>query len=121
MIPLSEKWRQVRQSFTHTPQAVRFVWRTNRWATVGLGLLTLGGALLQVKDVFFYLILELALFLLSAAFNHGRRLIQQLIQLQLANRIRAEIIRKALTLELAYFEDPDFYDRLQNARREGGS
>jgi ATP-binding cassette subfamily B protein len=146
MFPLSEKWCKLRQSFTHTPQAVRFVWRTNPWATVGLGLLTLGGALLpatqawvgklivdgvvasvqggqdaeQVKNVFFYLILELALFLLSTAFNHGRRLIQQLIQLQLANRIRAEIIRKALTLELAYFEDPDFYDRLQNARREGG-
>jgi ATP-binding cassette subfamily B protein len=146
MIPLLEKWRQLRQSFTHTPQAVRFVWRTNRWATVGLGLLTLGGALLpasqawmgklivdgvvasiqtgqdaeQVRRVFIYLLLELGLFLLSAAFNHGRRLIQQLIQLQLANRIRAEIIGKALTLDLAYFEDSDFYDRLQNARREGG-
>ncbi|HEX7228487.1 MAG TPA: ABC transporter ATP-binding protein [Candidatus Binatia bacterium] len=146
MIPLLEKWRQLRQSFTHTPQAVRFVWRTNRWATVGLGLLTLGGALLpasqawvgklivdgvvasiqtgqdaeQVRRVFIYLLLELGLFLLSAAFNHGRRLIQQLIQLQLANRIRAEIIGKALTLNLAYFEDSDFYDRLQNARREGG-
>jgi ATP-binding cassette subfamily B protein len=146
MISLPEKWRQLRRSFTHTPQAVRFVWRTNRWATVGLGLLTLGGALLpagqawvgklivdgvvasiqtgqdaeQVRRVFIYLLLEFGLFLLSAAFNHGRRLIQQLIQLQLANRIRAEIIGKALTLDLAYFEDSDFYDRLQNARREGG-
>jgi ATP-binding cassette, subfamily B, bacterial len=146
MILLSEKWRRLRQSFTYTPQAVRFVWRTNRWAMVGLGLLTLAGALLpatqawvgklivdgvvasvqsgqdaaQVRKVFSYLILELALFLLSAAINQGRRLIQQLIQLQLTNRIRAEIIRKALTLELAHFEDPDFYDRLQNARREGG-
>jgi ATP-binding cassette, subfamily B, bacterial len=146
MIPFLEKWRQLRQSFTHTPQAVRFVWRTNRWATVGLGLLTLGGALLpasqawvgklivdgvvasiqsaqdaeQVRRVFIYLLLELGLFLLSTAFNHGRRLIQQLIQLQLANRIRGEIIAKALTLDLAYFEDSDFYDRLQNARREGG-
>jgi ATP-binding cassette subfamily B protein len=146
MISLPEKWRQLRRSFTHTPQAVRFVWRTNRWATVGLGLLTLCGALLpasqawvgklivdgvvasiqtgqdaeQVRRVFIYLLLELGLFLLSAAFNHGRRLIQQLIQLQLANRIRAEIIGKALTLDLAYFEDSDFYDRLQNARREGG-
>jgi ATP-binding cassette subfamily B protein len=146
MIFFVEKWRKVRQSFTHTPQAMRFVWRTNPWATVGLGFLTLGGALLpatqawvgklivdgvvasmqsgqdpeQIRNVFSYLILELVLFLLSAAFNHGRRLVQQLIQLQLANRIRAEIIRKALTLELAYFEDADFYDRLQNARREGG-
>jgi ATP-binding cassette, subfamily B, bacterial len=50
MIPLLEKWRQLRQSFTHTPQAVRFVWRTNRWATVGLGLLTLGGALLPASQ-----------------------------------------------------------------------
>ena len=146
MTSLTEKWRRLRQSFTHTPQAVRFVWRTNRWATVGLALLTLGGALLpatqawvgklivdgvvasiqsaqdaeQVRKVFIYLLLELVLFLLSAAFNHGRRLIQQLIQLQLANRIRGEIIGKALTLDLAYFEDSDFYDRLQNARREGG-
>ena len=146
MISLPGKWRQLRQSFTHTPQAVRFVWRTNPGATVGLGLLTLGGALLpasqawvgklivdgvvasmqsgqdaeQVRRVFIYLLLELGLFLLSASFNHGRRLIQQLIQLQLANRIRAEIIGKALTLDLAYFEDSDFYDRLQNARREGG-
>jgi ATP-binding cassette, subfamily B, bacterial len=146
MIPFSEKWRRLRQSFTHTPQAVRFVWRTNRGATMALGLLTVGGALLpatqawvgklivdgvvasiqsaqdaeQVRRVFIYLVLELVLFLLSAAFNHGRRLIQQLIQLQLANRIRGEIIGKALTLDLAYFEDSDFYDRLQNARREGG-
>jgi ATP-binding cassette, subfamily B, bacterial len=146
MTSFSEKWRRLRQSFTHTPQAVRFVWRTNRGATMGLGLLTVGGALLpatqawvgklivdgvvasiqsaqdaeQVRKVFIYLVLELVLFLLSAAFNHGRRLIQQLIQLQLANRIRGEIIGKALTLDLAYFEDSDFYDRLQNARREGG-
>ena len=146
MTPLLQKWKEFRQSFTHTPQAVRLVWQTNRWATIGLGFLTLGGALLpasqawvgklivdgvvasiqsghkpeQTKTVFIYLILELGLFLLGTAFNHARRLIQQLIQLQLANRIRVEIIRKALTLDLAFFEHPEFYDRLQNARREGG-
>jgi len=146
MMPLLRKWRELRQSFTHTPQAIRLVWQTNRWATLGLGFLTLGGALLpasqawvgklivdgvvasiqgghtpeQTKTVFIYLLLELGLFLLGTALNHARRLIQQLIQLRLANRIRAEIIRKALTLDLAFFEHPEFYDRLQNARREGG-
>ena len=74
----------------------------------------------QVRSVFVYLIIELALFLLSTGLNHARRLIQQLIQLQLANRIRGEIIHKALNLDLAFFEHPDFYDRLQNARRESG-
>jgi ATP-binding cassette subfamily B protein len=143
---LLQKWKELRRSFAHTPQAVRLVWQTNRRATVGLGLLTLGGALLpasqawvgklivdgvvaairggadpeRIKTVFVYLVIELGLFLLSTALNHARRLIQQLIQLQLANRIRADIIRKALTLDLAFFEHPDFYDRLQNARREGG-
>ena len=146
MTPLLQRWKEFHRSFTHTPQAVKLVWQTDRWATIGLGFLTLGGALLPasqawvgklivdgvvasiqrgadpevVRRVFVYLILELALFLLNTGLNHARRLIQQLIQLQLANRIRGEIIRKALTLDLAFFEHPDFYDRLQNARRESG-
>src|SRR5215813_13338624 len=146
MTPLLHRVKELHRSFTHTPQAVRLVWQTNRLATIGLGFLTLAGALLPVsqawvgklivdgvvasiqrgadqevvRSVFILLILELALFLLSAGVNQARRLIQQLIQLQLANRIRGEIIRKALTLDLAFFEHPDFYDRLQNARRESG-
>ena len=146
MIPLLQKWKEVRHSFAHTPQAVNLVWKTNRWATISLGLLTLVGALLpasqawvgklivdgvvaaiqrgaspeRVKTIFIYLAIELALFLLNTALNHSRRLIQQLIQLQLANRIRGEIIHKALALDLAFFEHPEFYDRLQNARRESG-
>jgi len=145
MIRLQQKWKEVRQSFAHTPKAVRLVWQANRAATVGLAFLTLAGALLpasqawvgklivdgvvasiqgghdseQIRTVFFYLILELVLFLLGTALNHARRLIQQLIQLQVANHVRGEIIRKALTLELAFFEHPDYYDRLQDARREG--
>ncbi|MGH7875445.1 MAG: ABC transporter ATP-binding protein, partial [Candidatus Binatia bacterium] len=88
MIPLVQKWKDIRQSFTHTPEAVRLVWQTNRWATIGLGFLTLGGALLpasqawvgklivdgvvatlqggrdprQIKQIFIYMILELMLF-----------------------------------------------------------
>jgi len=143
---MSDYSRKLRDSFAHTPQALRLVWQANTPATLGLGILTLLGALLpatqawvgklivdgvvssiqagndpqQVSRVFFYLALELMLFLIGTALNHSRRLIQQLIQLQIANRIRSEIIRKALTLDLAFFEHPDFYDRLQNARREGG-
>src|SRR5436309_7419687 len=146
MTPWLQKWKEVRHSFAHTLGAIELVWQTNHWATMGLGFLTLGGALLpasqawvgklivdgvvaaiqqggdpqNVRTVFIYLILELALFLLSGGLNQARRLIQQLIQLQLANRIRGDIIRKALTLDLAFFEHPDFYDRLQNARRESG-
>jgi ATP-binding cassette, subfamily B, bacterial len=146
MTPLLPKWKEVRRSFAHTPGAVKLVWQTSRWATVCLGFLTLAAALLpasqawvgklivdgvvssiqqgpdpeRIRSVFVYLILELILFLLATGLNQARRLIQQLIQLQLANRIRGEIIGKALSLDLAFFEHPDFYDRLQNARRESG-
>lgn len=146
MADLLQKWREVRGTFAHTPAAVKLVWQTSRAATMGMGILTLGGALLPAaqawvgklivdgvvaavqsadtdlytRAVFRYLIIELILFLLGAGLNQARRLIQQLIQLRLANRIRADIIRKALTLDLAHFEHPEFYDRLQNARREGG-
>jgi len=92
MTPLLQKWKEVRHSFAHTLGAIELVWQTNHWATMGLGFLTLGGALLpasqawvgklivdgvvaaiqqggdpqNVRTVFIYLILELALFLLRA-------------------------------------------------------
>jgi ATP-binding cassette, subfamily B, bacterial len=128
---LLQQWEKLRNSLVHTPQALRLVWQANHVATLGLGFLTIGGALLpatqawvgklivdgvvasiqhgnnaeQARTVFYYLLLELCLFLLSTGINHSRRLIQQLIQLQLANQIRSEIIRKALTLDLALFSN----------------
>ena len=45
-----QKWQEVRQSFAHTPAAVRLVWQTSRTATLTLGLLTLGGALLPATQ-----------------------------------------------------------------------
>src|SRR4030095_5112408 len=100
MSRLSQRWKAVHRSFTHTPRAVKLVWQTNRWATIGLGFLTLAGALLPasqawvgklivdgvvasiqrgadpeaVRRVFVYLILELALFLLNTALHHARPL-----------------------------------------------
>lgn len=141
-----EQLNQLRYSFVHTPAAIRFVWRSNHWGILGLGLLTLAGALLpaaqawvgklivdgvvaaiqhgqaheQAQSVFYYLAVELGLILLGTGVGQARRLIQQLIQLKLANQIRGEIIGKALTLDLAFFEHPEYYDKLQNARREGG-
>ena len=146
MTTLGQKFAELRYSFVHTPQAIGFVWRNNRWGILGLAVLTLAGALLpaaqawvgklivdgvvaaiqhgqnheQAKSVFYYLVLELLLILFSTGVVQARRLIQQLTQLKLANQIRGEIIGKALTLDLAFFEHPDYYDKLQNARREGG-
>ena len=135
---------EVIQTFSYTPRAFRLVWETSPWATIGLAFLTLGGALLpaaqgwvgklivdavvlaiqsqaepeKIRTVFFLLILELGLFLSSTLISQARGLLQQILQLALGNKINGEVIRKALTLDLSFFENPDFYDRLQNARRQ---
>src|SRR5204862_2687752 len=44
-----------------------------------------------------------------------------LLRQQLGQRINVEILEKALTLELAQFEDSELYDSLTRARREASS
>ena len=47
-----------------------------------------------------------------------RSLFDRIIQSQLTNHVNSLIIRKAIRLDLQFFEDPIFYDTLQNARRQ---
>ena len=47
---LLQQLKEVRYSFVHTPQAIRFVWRGNHWGIVGLAVLTLAGALLPAAQ-----------------------------------------------------------------------
>ncbi|HVS15879.1 MAG TPA: ABC transporter ATP-binding protein [Thermoanaerobaculia bacterium] len=46
---------------------------------------------------------------------------QSLLQAQLGHRVNTMILEKALTLDLAHFEDSEFYDKLTRARREASS
>ncbi|HEX7232364.1 MAG TPA: hypothetical protein VF452_18375 [Candidatus Binatia bacterium] len=50
MTRFSDYSRKVHDSFAHTPQALRLVWQANASATLGLGLLTLLGALLPATQ-----------------------------------------------------------------------
>lgn len=65
-----------------------------------------------------YLLLEFVFIIISSLINQARRLLDHVLNAKLSNEINTAIIRKALTLDLQYFEDPTFYDKLQNARRE---
>jgi ATP-binding cassette subfamily B protein len=65
-----------------------------------------------------YLLIEFGLLTLGAMLNQGRALIEHILNARLGNQINTAIIRKALALDLHYFEDAQFYDKLQNARRE---
>ena len=53
--------------------------------------------------------------------QRGIPLGQALLRAQLGQRVNGMILEKALTLELAQFEDAEFYDKLTRARREASS
>jgi ATP-binding cassette subfamily B protein/ATP-binding cassette subfamily C protein len=62
--------------------------------------------------------LEALLMAVSTALSRGQSLLRDLMRASLGNHVNTLILEKAATLELRHFEDADFYDKMQNARRE---
>jgi ATP-binding cassette subfamily B protein len=65
--------------------------------------------------------LEALIVAVLAGAQRGISLCQALLRAQLGQRVNVMILEKALTLELAQFEDSEFYDKLTRARREASS
>jgi len=61
---------------------------------------------------------EFVLLGLQAGNNQARTLAEHILHSRLNLDINTRIIRKALELDLTYFENAEYYDKLQNARRE---
>ncbi len=68
-----------------------------------------------------YVAVEAGLMAFGLALSRGSQLTRALLGLKLGHLINLRILAKATELELAHFEDPKIYDRLQNARREASS
>lgn len=136
-------------TFRFSRRAIDLVWSTSRPLTFGLALLTLiagvlpaviafvgaqivdavvaaaalarEGRSVEIGNVFRWVILEAALVVAMAAAQRGISFCQSLLRAQLGQRVNEMILDKALTLELAQFEDSEFYDKLTRARREASS
>jgi ATP-binding cassette subfamily B protein len=131
--------------FGYGRQALRLVWGTNRGLLVWLGVLTLIAGLLpagiawigaRIVDgvvaaavnpahatgtVLRLVVYEGVLVAALAGVQRGLSFCQALLRAQLGQRVNVLILEKALTLELAQFEDSEFYDKLTRARREASS
>jgi len=135
--------------FAYTRRAIALVWDTNYRLAVALALLTLTAGLLPaamawvgklivdgvvlqmdlvrggaIADYWAVLRLVLVEGLIIALLNSAQRGInacQSLLRAQLGQRVNEMILEKALTLDLSQFEDAEFYDKLQRARREASS
>jgi ATP-binding cassette subfamily B protein len=146
--PAAEK-RRFLGVFRYSRRALGLVWTTSHVLTVALGLLTVlagvlpaamayVGALIidavvaatqvyrdsgaaELRGVFTLVALEAAIVAVLAFAQRGISLCQALLRAQLGQRVNVMILEKALTLELAQFEDSEFYDKLTRARREASS
>jgi ATP-binding cassette subfamily B protein len=138
--PLTQRFvAGVRGSFAHTPRTMRLVWRSSRTtalvllvftvavAVVPLGIAYVGKATMdavvaRARDIsLLWVLVELGLIALQALFTRVLALARQTLGARLSIDINHSILEKAQTLELAHFEDPEFYDQLTRARREASS
>lgn len=133
------------EALRNTPEAFRLVWSSSpRSAMAGIALTVVAAVmpaaqawvgkliidsiltainqnLLPMDGLRFvlpYLVLEFVLVLISSLTSQVRSLFDRILQSQLTNHVNSLIIRKAISLDLQFFENPVFYDTLQNARRQ---
>lgn len=73
------------------------------------------------RRVLVYVLLEAGLVVIMTGAQRLNAVCQSILRVLLGNRINVMILEKALTLELAHFEDAEYYDKLVRARREASS
>ncbi len=129
--------KQVVGAFTSLPRVLRLVWSTSALLTIGMGILSLlqgftpalsvwitglvidsvvtGIRIHSASPIWFPVGLQLAIVLLSNLLSTLSNIVQQLLQEKVSNRVQLLILEKADTLDLAFFENPEFYDKMRQA------
>ncbi|MCC6191725.1 MAG: ABC transporter ATP-binding protein [Anaerolineales bacterium] len=79
---------------------------------------TEAGAAAGIRAVLPLLLAELVMLVLQSTNSQARTLAEHVLHARINLSINTRIIRKALSLDLAHFENAEFYDKMQNARRE---
>ncbi len=131
--------------FGYSRRALHLVWTTSRALTFTLAILTVTSGVLpavaayigllivdgvvaamtstspDTHRVLWLVLLEAGVVISLAASQRGISVSQSLLRALLGQRVNVMILEKALTLQLANFEDSEFYDKLTQARREASS
>jgi ATP-binding cassette, subfamily B, bacterial len=135
--------------FQYSAVAIKIVWGTSASLTLVMALTTLvsgvlpaaiasvGGLFVDVvsnafgadpqsaealrSEALYYILIEVGLVVLMTGAQRVSTVCQSILRVLLGNKINVMILEKALTLELAHFEDAEYYDKLVRARREASS
>ena len=144
-LPEDERPRGFRErlaALRYLPALIRLVWQTHRGFTIAMVVLRLlrafvpvaslwaakliidqvvqltrapGGSLTTLWRV---VALELAIVVVGELLARASSLVESLLGDLFSNHISVRLMRHAATLDLAQFEDPEFYDHLERARRQ---
>jgi ABC-type multidrug transport system fused ATPase/permease subunit len=142
---LRELWQSLNM-YRYCVRAIKLVWQTNRRLTILFALLTLVAGLLPAAIAYLgklivdavvqasqspgssdrwlalsYLGLEALAVACLTGSKQGQSLCQSLLRALLGQKVNVLILEKALTLDMAHFEDSEFYDKMTRARREASS
>jgi len=71
----------------------------------------------NLDHLFFLLLLQVGFWIASKFLDSLSDPIEAIMAERVGHKVTVKVLEKAATLELAYFENPIFYDRLENARR----
>jgi ATP-binding cassette subfamily B protein len=145
---ISSSWKDTRDALRNTPQAFKLVWQASKRHTlinfslipfiavlpaaqswvgkmivdrilqaVNVGADVKAGLQLVLPFVLF----EFALLLIDTLLNSFKGLSTNILRSLLTKHVNTLIIDKSIKLDLQFYEDPVFYDNMQNARRRADS
>ena len=134
-------WKERLQALRHVPALFRLIWGTHRGYTAAMIVLRVVRSVVPVTtfwvgklildsviaakaghgsltQVWRYLALELAIVLTGEVLARASSLIESLLGDLFSNAMSVQLMEHAAKLDLAQFEDPEFYDHLERARRQ---
>ncbi|HKP76350.1 MAG TPA: ABC transporter ATP-binding protein [Longimicrobiaceae bacterium] len=135
-------WGERLRAMRNLPPFLRMVWGTHRGMVVGICALRLLRAFVPVATLWIgklvidavvaatrsgephwrrittLVLVELAIVAVGEAAARTGSLLESLLGDLFSNRMSVRLMEHAADLDLKHFEDPDFYDRLERARRQ---
>lgn len=134
-------WAERRAALRQVPRLVAMVWETHRGYAVTMVLLRIARAFIPVATFWIgkliidgviaaragngtlaflwrYIIIELVIVASGEVMARISALIESLLSDLFSNKMSVRLMQHAATLDLAQFENPDFYDHLERARRQ---
>src|SRR5205823_13235372 len=94
------------------------VWLSKLLVDAVVAAVSNGTGTAALPQIAYLVMLQFAIGLASNVMSTAANICQQLLQEQVSNRIQLLVMRQANSLDLVFFERPQFYDLLQTVQRE---